>query len=109
MFMMIALVSSKRRMGMMNEEAMRNLNMNVEIVDSQISFDEWMFSDSSDIWIPNASERESAIAIVRIPPMTTRTEFVLANNPIINPRVVMIPDVNPKLNPTLSECFICGF
>jgi len=65
-----------------------------------------MFSDSSDICIPRASENESAMAMVRIPPMTMRTEFVLENNPIINPSVVMIPDVNPKLKPILRECFI---
>lgn len=46
------------------------------------------------------------MAIVKMPPITTRVELVLAYNPIINPSVVMIPDVNPKLNPTLSECFM---
>jgi hypothetical protein len=93
-------------MGMINEEAMMNLKTKVEIVDSQISFVECVFSDSSDICIPSASERESAIAMVRMPPMTTRVEFVDAYSPIINPRVVMIPEVNPKLNPTFNECFM---
>lgn len=94
------------RMGTINEDAMKNLKINVERVDSQISLVECMFSDSSDICIPRASESESAMAIVRIPPMTIRYELVLEYNPIINPSVVMIPDVNPKLNPTLRECFM---
>lgn len=105
-FTMIAVLRLKMSMGMMNEDAIRNLKINVERVDSQISLVECMFSDSSEICIPSASESESAMAMVRIPPMTIRHEFVLEYNPIINPSVVMIPDVNPKLKPTLRECFM---
>ena len=105
-FTMIAVLRFKMRIGMMNEDAMRNLKINVERVDSQISLVECIFSDSSEICIPRASENESARAMVRIPPMTIRNELVLEYNPIINPSVVMIPDVNPKLNPTLRECFM---
>ena len=56
--------------------------------------------------MPRASENASAIAIVNIPPMTASFEWVPERSPTINPRVVIMPEVNPKLNPTFSECVI---
>lgn len=56
--------------------------------------------------MPNASEKASAIAIVNIPPRTTSFEWVPECNPTINPSVVIIPEVKPKLNPVFIECFI---
>ena len=89
----------------MNEEAMTNLEINVVIVDSQTSFDVCVFSDSSDMCIPIASDNESAIAIVSTPPMTASLEFVTEYSPIMSPIVVIIPEVVPKQMPTLNECF----
>ena len=56
--------------------------------------------------MPNASDSESAIAIVKIPPITASFELVPELRPTIKPIVVIIPDVKPKLNPTFNECFI---
>jgi len=56
--------------------------------------------------MPNASERASAIAIIRIPPITTSVECVLECSPAITPKVVIIPDVSPKLKPFIIEIFI---
>jgi hypothetical protein len=92
--------------GIMNVIAVMNLNRNVETVDSQISFSLCLFSASSEIWMPSASEKASAIAMVRIPPITASFEFVPEVKPTIKPRVVIIPEVNPKLNPVLIESLI---
>src|SRR5688572_1426809 len=56
--------------------------------------------------MPKASESESAIAIVRMPPSTAAREWVPACKPTIKPSVVMTPEVNPKLSPVLSDDFI---
>jgi len=105
MLTIMAIVNSNTNKGITKDDAIINLNINVEIVDSHISLSVCIFSASSDICIPNASDNESAIAIVNIPPMTTIDEFVLECRPIINPSVVIIPDVTPKLSPTFIECF----
>jgi len=93
-------------MGTTNVTAKTNFERKVEIVDCQISFVVCLSSDSSDIWIPNASENASAIAIVNIPPMITSFEWVPECKPTIRPSVVIIPDVMPKLNPVFNECLI---
>lgn len=90
-------------------EAKINLKKKVEKVDSQIVLDSCLFSDSSDICIPNASDKESAIAIVKIPAKTTNLEWVTEFKPTINPRVVITPEVNPKLNPVFIACLILHF
>ncbi len=59
--------------------------------------------------MPSASENASAIAIVSIPPIITGFEWVPECRPTINPRVVIIPEVIPKLNPVFSDCFIIIF
>jgi len=61
---------------------------------------------SSDICIPRASESASAMAIVKMPPITTNFEEVVEFNHTINPSLVIIPDVKPKLKPTFIGCFI---
>ena len=101
----IAVESSRIKTGTINVNAKTNLDKKVEIVDSHISLVVCLLSDSSETWIPNASENASAIAIVKIPPITTKDELVLECRPIINPSVVIIPDVTPKLRPTFIECF----
>ena len=50
-----------------------------------------------------ASENESAMAMVKMPPITASLECVLAYKPVINPRVVIIPEVTPKLNPFFND------
>ncbi len=89
---------------MRNIKAKTNLEKNVETVDSHISLEECLISDSSEIWMPNASENASAIAIVSIPPITASFEFVPECRPTISPSVVIIPEVMPKLNPIFNEC-----
>jgi len=91
---------------MTNVPANTNLAAKVQIVDSHISFVVCLFSDSSETCMPNASENASAIAIVNTPPITTSFEWVPECKPTISPRVVIIPEVNPKLNPTFSECLM---
>ena len=55
--------------------------------------------------------QQNASAIVIIPPITTNWEFVLDFNPTINPMVVLIPEISPKLKPAGTAQFIinCAF
>jgi len=92
--------------GMMKVIATKNFAKKVAIVDSQTSFALFARSDSCEIWIHKASEQASAIAIVKIHPMTAIFKFVPTLNPIINPRVVMIPEVIQNANQVLSDCFM---
>lgn len=94
------------RTGITKLELKTNFARKVAMVDSQISAFVDLSPDSTDMCIPSASEKESAIAIVRIPPNTASFELVPASNPIINPIVVMIPEVTPKQIPILCECFM---
>ena len=97
------------KIGIMNVNANTNLARNVDIVDSQISLVVCLFPDSSDICIPNASEKASAIAMVIMPPRTTNLDPVPDVRPTIKPKVVITPDVRPKLTPFLIESFIEHF
>lgn len=106
MLMNIAVCRDKKRTGIRKVKAKKNFAAKVEIVDSQISLLVLVLSDSSEICIPKASEKASAMAIVNIPPITAGFEFVPALNPTIKPSVVMIPDVIPKKTPILSDCFM---
>ena len=72
----IAVCRSIKITGIIKDDATKNLQKNVENVDSHTSLVECLFSDSSDICIPKASEIESAIAIVSIPPITTSCDWV---------------------------------
>ncbi len=72
--MTTATVKSNSKTGTTNVEAKMNFDKNVEIVDCQISPHVCLFSDSSEIWMPSASENASATAIVNIPPKTTSFE-----------------------------------
>ena len=53
-----------------------------------------------------ASDKESATAIIKIPPKTTGFECVEESIPTINHKVVIIPEVKPKLKPFLIELFL---
>ena len=106
---MIAVSSSSSIRGMMNVSAKRNFDKKVAIVDCHISFVVCVFSDSSEMWMPRASENASAIAIVSMPPSTTSFELVLEYSPIIRPSVVIMPDVRPKHSPIFMEWFIVVF
>lgn len=107
MLMIIAIWRFRRYIGIMKLIAKMNLKNNVEIVLSQMLFCEIFFVDaSSEIWIPNESDSPSAIAIINIAPIINDLEWVPEFNPIISPRVVIIPDVNPKPNPFFIEGFI---
>ena len=93
----------------MKVNAKINLKQKVERVAIHTSFAVCLASDSSDTWMPSASEKASAIAIVNIPPITASLEWVPECKPTINPNVVIIPEVNPKLIPTLKECSILSY
>lgn len=92
--------------GITKSKAKNSLEMNVEMVDSHISLVVWWFSDSSETWMLKESEKASAIAMVNMPPKTALFECVPEYRPTINPMVVIIAEVNPKLRPIFSECFI---
>ena len=100
----MAVESSNNKTGIIKVKAEINLVRKVEIVDAQISLPECLASDSSEICIPKASEKASAIAIINIPPTTTSLECVPEWSPTINPSVVITPDVKPKLKPVVKEC-----
>ena len=75
-------------------------------VASQTDLEPFLLLDSSDMCIPKASLEASAIAMVKIPPITTLFNPVPELSPTISPRVVMIPEVIPKLIPFLKDSFI---
>lgn len=102
----IAVCKAKKTTGMTNVKAKIDFAKNVAIVAPQICLAVWTFSDSSDMWIPNASENASAIAMVSTPPNTASFEPVPEFNPTINPNVVMTADVKPKEMPVLNDSFI---
>ncbi len=70
----IAVVNENKRKGTTKLNAKHNFEKNVEIVASHISL--WLFlrADSSDMCIPNASEKASDIAISKIPAITIAVE-----------------------------------
>jgi len=106
MLMITAVDKSQISSGTMNDDAMINFVKKVATVASHTAL--WLFRwlDSSEMWIPSASENASAIAIVRIPPMTMSFIPIPVFSPTINPRVVIIPDVNPKDTPIFIDSFI---
>lgn len=68
MLMIIANESSNNKIGRINVDAKTSLAKKVPKVDSQTYLEE-CFSDSSEIWMPSESEKASAIAIIKIPPI----------------------------------------
>ena len=88
--MIIAFERPINRTGRIKIDEKINLKKIVEKVDSHTSLLVYLFSDSSAIWIPIASDNASAIAIVNIPPITTSFEWVLECSPTIRPSVVII-------------------
>jgi len=105
-FIFTARDKSKINKGIMNEEAIISFVKKVVAVASHITFLLFRFDDSSEIWMPSASENASAIAIVRIPPITTSFIPVPTFSPTIKPKVVIIPEVSPKLTPVFIDSFI---
>lgn len=106
MLMMIAIGRANRKIGIRKERAMISFVKKVVAVASQIAFFPFRFEDSSETWMPRASENASAIAIVRIPPMTASLEPVPVFSPTIIARVVIIPEVRPKDMPVFIGSFI---
>ena len=53
--------------------------------------------------MPSASDNASAIAIVRIPPMTASVECVPESSQTIRPSVVIMPEVIQKFIQTLID------
>src|SRR3989344_5218558 len=104
--MSVARESESSKVGMINARAKINFDRNVKAVDSHISLVVCLFSNSSEMCMPSASESASETAIISIPPMTTSFELVLEPSPIIRPSVVMIPEVSPNPRPFLIDSFI---
>lgn len=86
---------------MMKLPAMMNFAKNVVMVAIQMWFSLRFFSDSSEKWIPIASESPSATAMTMIPLITASRDPVPALSPTISPSVVTTPDASPKLSPFL--------
>lgn len=95
-------IGNKRR-GIRKLNAKKNLVKNAESVDFHTCFSVFVLSASSEIWMPNASERESAKAIVITPAITANFEFVPKKRPMINPIVVITPEVNPNEIPLFID------
>ena len=97
---------SSNNKGIIKDIAKTNFVSSVASVDSHTALFEYLFSDSSDMCMPNASDIESEIAIINIPSISIMTESETEFSPTISPSVVIIPEVNPKLNPFLNERLI---
>jgi len=76
--------------------AKKNFVTKVAMVDSQTSRCVCLSSASSAMCIPRASEKASATATVRTPPITASLEWVPECSPTIRPRVVIMAEVRPK-------------
>jgi len=81
--------------GITKVASITNFAANVASVAFQICLGVLLFFDSSITWMPRAS----AMATGRIPPITIARECALECRPTIRPRVVITPDVDPKLIP----------
>jgi len=92
--------------GTMKVIANRNFARKVEMVAAHMCLIVCLFSASSETWIPRASEKASAMAIVRIQARTTILECVPECRPTIRPRVVMTADVSPNEMPVRRDSFI---
>ena len=106
MLMITAVSNEKSKKGIIKDRAKINLDKKAAAVACQISRVVCWFSASSEMWIPSASEKESAMAIVTMPPITTMVEWVLELRPMIRPSVVIAADVSPKLTPFIVWMFI---
>jgi len=93
--------------GTMKVIANRNFARKVEMVEAHICLTVCLFSASSETWLPRASEKASAMAIVRIPARTTILECVPECRPAVRPKVVMTADVSPNEMPVRKDYFIC--
>ena len=89
--------------GIIKVNAKRNFAKNVAMVDSQICLGLEIPLHSCETRIPRASDKASAIAMVRIPPMTASLECVPASSQTIRPSVVMMPEVIQKFIQTLID------
>lgn len=89
--------------GIINVSAKRNFARKVAMVDSQICLGLETPSHSCETRIPRASDKASAIAMVRIPPMTASLECVPASSQTIRPSVVIMPEVIQKFIQTLMD------
>jgi len=107
---MIFIVTARDKLkiinGIRNDDAIINFVKNVARVASQTALCPFRWLVSSEMWIPKASEKASAIAIVRIPPITTSFIPVPVFNPTIKPKVVIIPEVNPNDIPVFIDSLI---
>ncbi len=101
MLRMTAVCSSNSKTGTRKVKAKMNFETKVEMVASQTSFALLPFFVSWETWMPKASDKASAIAMLKLPPMSTSLDPVEAKRPIIKPRVVMVPEVKPKPRPIL--------
>ena len=106
MLMMIAVCSSNMKIGIRKVRAVMSFVKKVAKVASQTAFLEFCFDDSSEMWMPRASENASANETVRIPPMTASLSPVPEFSPTMIPRVVIIPDVIPNDTPVFIDSFI---
>ena len=104
-FIIIAVFRFMKITGIMKISAVMNFVKKVDIVLCHTDFFDFP-TDSSEMCIPKASEKASAIAIVIIPPKTASFECVPENSPTINPSVVIIPEVIPNPNPLFIDFFI---
>ena len=107
MLTIIAVDSVKRNTGIKKVRAKKNLDSNVATVDNHICLCVWTFSDSSEIWMPRASDNASATAMMTIPPTTASLEWVPEWSPTISPNVVIVPEVNPKPIPVFNDSVSC--
>lgn len=82
----------------MNDNAVNNFVKKVLFVMSHILFFD-VVPDSSDTCMLRASDDASATAIVRIPPIIASNDSVLEKSPVINPNVVITPDIIPNPRP----------
>jgi hypothetical protein len=106
MLTIIATFKDSSNTGIIKVRAKKNLNKKVKPVAAQTSLAIAPSSVSLDTCTPRASEKASATAMVKMPPITANLEPVEAFRLIIKPRVVITADVRPKPSPAKRALFI---
>jgi len=106
MSIIAAVCKCKNKIGTMKVNAVINFANKVANAESRISINLFFLSTSSETTIPKESERESAIAIINIHHIITDLIQVHWVSHMISHRVVIIPEVTPKLNQISIGFFI---
>lgn len=94
----IAEFKENNKNGIIKDNAKINFPIKTLIADLSACFFVVPLSEIFREYTPKESDKESAIAILKIPPITASLEAVAPINPTMTPRVVKTPEEMPYAN-----------